>query len=285
MLKRPLVLAIGFCLAGLSALRAEDGADQLVGVWKSKVKVNGYDHILTIAHDKGQWSLQGAFEKSGVAAGNTVGENVKVTGGELSYRSKFIKKPPGTWQEHDTTLRADGDALTMSWAPRPGAKSTRAFERMGEAKPASKTTEPPAKKGNAPKTTETAEKKDDAIKAELARLEGSYSCVSLQQGTDKGDSEIIKTLKLVVKDNQWTVYIRGKVSTLATFTIDPTKKPKTIDLTGTMGGDKGEKYLGIYELNGDELNLCIGDTKSRPSGFDVKRIRERQFEVWKRTKE
>jgi len=285
MFPRSLVLAIGFCVAGFSALAAEETGDQLVGVWKSKVKVNGYDHLLTIAHDGGQWSLQGSFEKGGVAAGNTVGENVKFTGGELSYRSKFVKKPPGTWQEHDITLRADGDALTMSWAPRPGAKSTRAFERMGTSRPAPKPTETTAKKGNAPKTTETAEKKDDAIQKELARLEGSYSCVSLQQGTDKGDPEITKTLKLVVKDNQWTVYIRGKASTLATFTIDPTKQPKTIDLTGTMGGDKGEKYLGIYELKGDELNLCIGDTKSRPSGFDVKKIRERQFEVWKRVKE
>jgi uncharacterized protein (TIGR03067 family) len=126
---------------------------------------------------------------------------------------------------------------------------------------------------------------DDAVKEEMARLEGTYSCVSTEQGSDKGDPEILKTLKLVVKDKKWTVYIKDKVSTLATFKIDPTKKPKTIDLTGTMGGDKGQKYLGIYELKGDDLKLCIGDTKSRPKSFDVKKIRERQFEVWKKMKE
>jgi uncharacterized protein (TIGR03067 family) len=127
--------------------------------------------------------------------------------------------------------------------------------------------------------------KDDAVKEEMARLEGSYSCVSLETGNEKGDPARIKKLKLVVKDKMWTVYIDDTVSTSAKFTIDPTKKPKTIDMTGTMGGDKGKKYLGIYELKGDELKLCIGDTKSRPKTFGAKKGYERQLEVWKKLKE
>ena len=60
---------------------------------------------------------------------------------------------------------------------------------------------------------------------------------------------------------------------------------RAIDMTGTMGGDKGKKYLAIYELDGDDLKVCIGDTKARPKVFDGKKGSGRQFEVWKRMKE
>jgi uncharacterized protein (TIGR03067 family) len=129
------------------------------------------------------------------------------------------------------------------------------------------------------------DKKDDPNKDEMAKLEGTYTCVSTEQDGMKADAEQIKKLKLVVKDKKWSVYINDKVSTIATFTVDPSKKPKAIDMTGTQGGDKGVKYLAIYELKGDDLKLCIGDTKSRPTVFDAKKDSGRQLEVWKRTKE
>ena len=153
-----------------------------------------------------------------------------------------------------------------------------------EADPA-KTTEAPEKKSDAPKTKGAPDKKNHVVQEEMAKLEATYSCVSTEQGSEKGDPEQLKKLKLVVKDKKWTVYINDKVSTSATFTIDPTKKPRTIDLTGTMGGDKGKKYLGIYELNGNELKLCIGDPKNRPTKFEAKKGYERQFEVWTRAKD
>jgi uncharacterized protein (TIGR03067 family) len=163
-------------------------------------------------------------------------------------------------------------------------------EKKGDAKTteakkddAPKKTEAPAKKDDAKKTE--AKKDDAAVQEEMSKLEGTYLCVSTEQGSEKGDPETLKKLKLVVKDKKWTVYINDKVSTVATFTIDPTKKPKTIDFTGTMGGDKGKKYLGIYELNGTELKLCIGDPKNRPTKFEAKKGYERQFEVWTRAKD
>jgi uncharacterized protein (TIGR03067 family) len=130
-----------------------------------------------------------------------------------------------------------------------------------------------------------ADKKDDPVKDAMEKLQGTYRCLSLETDGMKGDADRIKRLKLVVKDKKWTVYIDDKVSTLATFTVDPAKKPKAIDMTGTMGGDKGVKYLGIYELNGDDLKLCVGDDKTRPKVFDGKKGTRRQFEVWTRVKE
>jgi uncharacterized protein (TIGR03067 family) len=51
-----------------------------------------------------------------------------------------------------------------------------------------------------------------------------------------------------------------------TFTIDQTKQPKTIDIRIS---DK-EKALGIYELDGDTLKLCMiedRDGNARPTEF------------------
>jgi len=129
------------------------------------------------------------------------------------------------------------------------------------------------------------DKQEEAVKAEMAKLEGTYTLVSTEQAGMKIEGEQAKKLKLVIKDKKWTVYINDKVSTSATFTIDPAKKPRTVDMTGTMGGDKGKKYLAIYELTGDNLKVCIGDTKARPRAFEAKTGTMTQLEMWKKTKE
>src|SRR5262245_6923473 len=117
------------------------------------------------------------------------------------------------------------------------------------------------------------------------RSSREHACVAAETDGMKGDADRIKRLKIVVKDKKWTVYFEDKISTLANFMIDPAKQPKTIDLTGTMGGDKGQKYLGIYEQDGDNLKRCVGDTKKRPKVFDGKKGTGGQFEIWKRMKE
>jgi uncharacterized protein (TIGR03067 family) len=59
-----------------------------------------------------------------------------------------------------------------------------------------------------------------------------------------------------------------------TFVLDPTKKPKHIDLIAKIGG-MDIKAPSIYELSEDELKLCIPLMKKgeapelkRPEGFD-----------------
>jgi uncharacterized protein (TIGR03067 family) len=53
--------------------------------------------------------------------------------------------------------------------------------------------------------------------------------------------------------------------------VDPTKKPKQIDLTLVQEKGEGKPALGIYELEGDDLKLLIGDpapSPRRPTAFD-----------------
>jgi len=88
--------------------------------------------------------------------------------------------------------------------------------------------------------------------------------------------EILTTAKIVIMADKmaWDV---GKEDTEMKYMIDPTKKPKTIDLFADLvlkDGkvvDKGRVLPGIYSLENDELKLCWdANGKSRPTEFTTK---------------
>src|SRR6516162_3963536 len=110
----------------------------------------------------------------------------------------------------------------------------------------------------------------DAAKEELKNLEGTWLLVMSEQDGMKSDPNFVKNSKMIIKGNKMTVY-GGKVkSSEATITLNPAKKPKTIDASQTYGGPKGTKYYGIYELDGDTLKICFGE-KQRPKDFSAKK--------------
>jgi len=107
-----LVFILSF-IGALSALRGEAASDRFVGTWKTKENFAGYDLRTTIASEGGQWSIKGTFEKDGTVTGTFVGEKIRVADKSLTCWLKHVKKPDGTWQDHETTLRLDGDGLVM----------------------------------------------------------------------------------------------------------------------------------------------------------------------------
>ncbi|MBI1369929.1 MAG: TIGR03067 domain-containing protein [Planctomycetes bacterium] len=55
-----------------------------------------------------------------------------------------------------------------------------------------------------------------------------------------------------------------------TFKLDAAAKPKTVDLTMQRpGSDQPETMVGLYELDGDTLKLCVpnGPGEARPTEF------------------
>jgi uncharacterized protein (TIGR03067 family) len=116
-------------------------------------------------------------------------------------------------------------------------------------------------------------KKDDAKKDQEA-LQGTWRPVSSEQG-GKDDTEQSKDYALVFDKDTFTVKKGDEVMLKGTFKLDPSKKPKTIDMTITEGrrdDDKGKELHGIYELSKDGLRWCTSGpgVEGRPKEFATK---------------
>ena len=128
------------------------------------------------------------------------------------------------------------------------------------------------------------DKKDDA-KDELKKFEGTWVLVSSERDGEKAPAEELKKVmpKAVVKGDKVTLSVGDKTVMEAEFTIDPTKKPKTIDSTATTGPDKGKKTLGIYEIDGDTFKICYNE-KERPKEFSAKKGSGNTLDTYTREK-
>ena len=110
---------------------------------------------------------------------------------------------------------------------------------------------------------------DDAIKKDRQRIAGTWRVVALEVDGNKSTEEDARKFTVVNgSDGTWSLRSEDQEINKGTTTIDPTKKPKTIDMTLTDGEGKGDKFLGIYELGETTRRLCIAAAgKDRPTEF------------------
>ena len=101
---------------------------------------------------------------------------------------------------------------------------------------------------------------------EQAGLEGTWTFVQSAPDGDKKTKG--PSVRMVLKGNTIAFETDGKKRVEGTYTVDPSKSPKTMDIT--MEKAKGA-ILAIYELDGDRLKLChhLGAraSKERPKTF------------------
>jgi uncharacterized protein (TIGR03067 family) len=96
--------------------------------------------------------------------------------------------------------------------------------------------------------------------------------------------EIRKTMKLVVKDDKYTVTL-GKAVDQGTLKLNPKPKIKELDIVGTDGPNKGKTFLCIYELDGDTWKICYDlSGKARPTEFKTKEGTQLFLVTYKREK-
>jgi uncharacterized protein (TIGR03067 family) len=127
--------------------------------------------------------------------------------------------------------------------------------------------------------------KEDAAAAERKKLEGTWKVVRSEEDGKKSSAQAIKDLKLVFKGNKVSIRKGGKTSRSYSFTLDPTKKPRQINVTALDGKAKGKTGLGIYELEGDTLKICTDNrAKKRPTDFNTSEQMRVSLFVLKREK-
>jgi len=120
--------------------------------------------------------------------------------------------------------------------------------------------------------TAAADSKDDAIKKDRERIEGTWRVVALVVDGNKSNDEDVRKITVVNgADGTWSLRSDDNEISRGTSTIDPTEKPKTIEFTPTKGEGTGEQHLGIYRLGKDTRNLCFAPPGTkRPTKFDSK---------------
>jgi uncharacterized protein (TIGR03067 family) len=109
-------------------------------------------------------------------------------------------------------------------------------------------------------------KKDDAVQKDKEALQGAWRPVSAEQG-GKDHTEGAKEHLLVFEKDTFTVKKGDEVIIKGTFQLDPSQKPKAIDMTITEAkkdGDTGKEVHGIYELDKGTLRWCTAE----PGGTD-----------------
>ena len=133
-------------------------------------------------------------------------------------------------------------------------------------------------------TAATANDQDAAVKDELKKLEGTWVRIYVEadgKKSEDGKKEPDKAIRLVIGGDKF-----GK----DTFKLDPSKKPKHIDLAQIDDKGKAMTLPGIYELKGDVLKVCFpfpfgmkfDKLGKRPSEFGSKPGGDDVLEVYQR---
>jgi uncharacterized protein (TIGR03067 family) len=99
-------------------------------------------------------------------------------------------------------------------------------------------------------------KGDEAAAKEVAKLQGTWAVVSVEQDGQAVGADDVKSMRLVVKGNERVLRNGDEVLFRTTFKLDPTKSPKQIDLT-PADGPADRPILGIYELKDDSMKVCL----------------------------
>jgi uncharacterized protein (TIGR03067 family) len=98
-------------------------------------------------------------------------------------------------------------------------------------------------------------------------LEGTWLPSTAEFGGKPFPEEVRKIIRLEIKGEDYTVTV-GTKPDRGTCKLDSSAKPKTLDITGTEGPNKGKTILAIYERDGDTLRVCYDlGGKNRPTEF------------------
>jgi uncharacterized protein (TIGR03067 family) len=141
-----------------------------------------------------------------------------------------------------------------------------------------------------------APREEDDAKKETEKFQGTWRMVSFEEGGQALPADQVKEFgyRFTFEKDTFTVkaaeVVKSKpvevVKTTGTYKLDPTKKPKAIDMAITGGDYKGKDILGIYEVGEDTLKWCAAKPgeKDRPKEFTTTKDSTHGLAVLKRGK-
>jgi uncharacterized protein (TIGR03067 family) len=137
--------------------------------------------------------------------------------------------------------------------------------------------------------------KEEAIKEPRQDIDGTWVLMSSEvDGKNALDigANTEGEATLVLQHGKGSVRSAGEEVAEFSYNVDPSKRPKTLDLTLVKGIGfykpfEGSNSLAIFELNKDTLKTCFtlfAVQRERPAEFVTKPKSGLLLEVWKRAK-
>jgi uncharacterized protein (TIGR03067 family) len=106
------------------------------------------------------------------------------------------------------------------------------------------------------------------VEKELKKFEGTWTFESIEAGDKEVPVSEFKGVTVTFAGDKYTVKKGDDLIQAATLKLDPSRSPKTLDVTVTEGPNKGVVMPGIYEISEDTLKVCFDpDGKKRPTDF------------------
>jgi uncharacterized protein (TIGR03067 family) len=129
---------------------------------------------------------------------------------------------------------------------------------------------------------------NDDVQKELKSLKGNWKTVGMEFGGKAMPKDQIFLFTVTVGADGKSIGKLAEEEFKFTMTVDPTKKPKTINNDHETGNQKGKKQYGIYKVEGDKWTVCMSPPDAaetdRPKDFTTKDSRNVIF-VFERVKE
>jgi uncharacterized protein (TIGR03067 family) len=125
----------------------------------------------------------------------------------------------------------------------------------------------------------------EAVAKALKELEGTWEVEKLVRNGEEIPAPAGKKRFLVIDKTTYVLKVDDQKADQGTFAVNPAGKPATIDVIPGRGEAEGKNLLGIYELRGDTLRVCIaGPNKERPKSFESKADSGITFGIYRRAK-
>ena len=109
--------------------------------------------------------------------------------------------------------------------------------------------------------------KDDA-KNDLKKFQGTWQVTTMEVDGQKMPAEEAKNFQVIIKGDKYTLKNMDNIVSEGTVKLDPSKKPRAIDITPMEGDGKGQSMLGIYEIDSETQKVCYAQPdQKRPAKF------------------
>jgi uncharacterized protein (TIGR03067 family) len=106
------------------------------------------------------------------------------------------------------------------------------------------------------------------VEREFKQFQGTWTFESVAAGGKEVPAAEFKGITVTFEGDTYTVKKGDEVIQAAKQKLDPSKSPKTLDVTVVEGANKGTVIPGIYEISGDTLKVCFDpEGKKRPAEF------------------